>query len=231
MFKPAFEETYSDVSDRFDVAWSWASIARRFSHSSTGPAYQNGMSALQSSLAVGPTVQTQHTILGNPGRTLQMPLEYASYLIERDQLGLAIETLEHGRALVWSEMRGLRTSIDQLSRVYHTLADKFMAVSKDLESVAMSVSPSQSSHEDRVILLDTAGGHEETDSFTRILQDQRRLMQERQAIVSRIRAMPGSEHFLTAVPYDTLQHAASGGPIIIINHCRWRCDIVIVLWD
>ena len=203
MFKAAFEETYSDASDRFDVAWLWALIARRFRHSSMEAAYQNGMSVMQSSLAVGPTVQTQHTILGNLGQKMRMPLEYASYLIERGQLGLAIETLEQGRALLWSEMQGLSTSIDQLRRVHHTLADKFMAVSKDLEVVAMSVSPSQSSHEDRVTLPDTAGVHEEMDTFTRILQEQRRLMQERQAIVSQIRAMSGFEHFLTAVPYPS----------------------------
>jgi len=232
MLKAAFDENYADASDRFYVAWWWASTARHFKHPSTEVAYQNGLSVMQSSLAVGPTVQTQHTVLGNQGSRIRMPLEYASYLIEKGQLECAIERLEQGRALLWSEMRGLRTSVDQLRRVNPTVADRFLAVSKDIEAVAMSLSPlSSSSHEDRVTLDDAAGGHEGIDAFTRMLQEQRRLMQERQTITSQICAIPGFEHFLKAVSFHTLRRAASGGPIIIINHCRWRCDIVIVLHD
>ena len=36
---------------------------------------------------------------------------------------------------------------------------------------------------------------------------------------------------MKAVRFRTLQDAASRGPIIIINHCRWRYDILIVLHD
>src|SRR5260221_13836819 len=118
-------------------------------------------------------------------------------------------------------MRGLRTSVDQLRRVDSTLADRFLAVSKDIEAVATPLSPLPSSHGDRMTLNDAAGGHEEIDAFTRMLQEQRRLMQERQAIMSQIRTMPGFEHFLKAVSFHTLRRAASGGPIIVINHCYW----------
>ena len=231
MLKAAFDEDYADASDRVYVAWWWASTARYFRHPSTEVAYQNGLSVMQSPLAVGPTVQTQHAILGSQGPRIRMPLEYASYLIEKGQLECAIETLEQGRALLWSEMRGLRTSVDQLDRVNPTLADRFLAISKDIEAVAMSLSPLSSSHEDRAGHNDAAGGHDETDAFTRMLQEQRMLMQERQAITSQIREIPGCEHFLKAVSFDTLRRAASGGPIIIINHCRWGCDIIIVLHD
>ena len=34
---------------------------------------------------------------------------------------------------------------------------------------------------------------------------------------------------MKAIPFHALQNAAAHGPIIIINHCRWRCDILIVL--
>ena len=184
---------------------------------------------MQIPLAVGPTVRTQHAVLGSQGARIRMPLEYASYLIEKGQLECAIEILEQGRALLWSEMRGLRTSVDQIHRVGPTLADKFLAVSKDIEVVAMSLSPLSSSNGDRVGYNDAAGGHDETDALTQMLQEQRKLMQERQVITSQIREIPGFEHFLKADSFDTLRRAASGGPTIIINHCRWRYDIVIVL--
>ena len=43
-----------------------------------------------------------------------LPLNCASYHVHTAQLKRSVETLERGRALIWSEMRGLRSSIDQL---------------------------------------------------------------------------------------------------------------------
>jgi tetratricopeptide (TPR) repeat protein len=43
------------------------------------------------------------------------PKNMASYMVSRGRFPEAIETLERGRALIWSEMRGYRTSIHQLT--------------------------------------------------------------------------------------------------------------------
>ena len=55
--------------------------------------------------------------------------------------GEAIQTLERGRTLLWSEMRGLRTSIDKLSRAHPTLATKFTNINQDMETLTMSIPP------------------------------------------------------------------------------------------
>jgi hypothetical protein len=60
-----------------------------------------------------------------------LPFDYASYQIDTSQLKQAIETLERGRVLLWSEMRGLRTSLDQIRSIDpHLLeygpADRYM---------------------------------------------------------------------------------------------------------
>ena len=227
MFKAAFDEDYSSASERFEVACLWATVARHYRHPSTSLAYQNALSVMQSFLAVGPTVQTQHTIIGNLARNMRTPLEYASYQIESGQLELAVEILEQGRALLWSEMRALRTPVDQLRPIDPALADKFLAVSKALEAITTSISL----HEDSETSLDSSQGHGKADAFSRTMKEQQRLWQERQAIISQIQALPGFENFLKVVPFHILRNAASGGPIVIINHCRWRCDIVIVLRD
>ncbi|KAI9441239.1 hypothetical protein H4582DRAFT_2205741 [Lactarius indigo] len=124
-------------------------------------------------------------------------MDYGSFLSEGGQVELAVETLEQGRALLWSEMRGLRTSVDQLRNVDPALADKFQDVSQALETVTTPVSL----HEIR-----------------KLLQEQRRTLQDLQAIISQIRKLSGFESFLKAVPFHTLRNAASGGPIIVINH-------------
>jgi hypothetical protein len=220
MFNEAFEAT-TNASDKFEIAYFWANFARFFKHPSTSLAYQNALSVMQSTLT-GPTVQTQHVVIRNLGTHMRIPLDYASFLIERGQLELAVETLEQGRALLWSEMRGLRTSVDQLRTVDPALADKFRDLSEALEAVTTSMSL----YENSETPPDTGGGHEETDVFSQTLKKQRRILQDRQA---QIRKLPAFDSFLKAVPFHTLRNAASGGPIVIINHCSWRCDIVIVL--
>ncbi|KAH8996333.1 CHAT domain-containing protein, partial [Lactarius akahatsu] len=219
-------DAYANASDKFRIACFWAHFSRVFKHSSTSLAYQNALSVMQSTLT-GPTVQTQHVIIRNLGNHMQIPLDYASFLIERGRLETAIEMLEQGRALLWSEMRGLRTPVDQLRNVDPALADKFRDVSQALEAVTTSVSL----HENSETPPGTERGHEETDTFSHTLKEQRRILQDRQEIISLIRKLSGFESFLKAVPFHTLRNAASGGPIIIINHCPWRCDIVIVLKD
>ncbi|KAF8273444.1 CHAT domain-containing protein [Lactarius quietus] len=225
MFKLAFEAN-TNASDKFEVACYWAHLARFFKHSSTSLAYQNALSVMQSTLT-GPTVQTQHVIIKNFGTHMRIPLDYASFLIETGQLELAVETLEQGRAFLWSEMRGLRTSVDQLRIVDPALADKFRDLSQALEAVTTSISLDEISETPP----STKRGYEETDAFSHTLKEQRRILQDRQAIILQIRKLPGFESFLKAIPFHTLQNAASSGPIVIINHCPWRSDIVVVLKD
>ena len=66
------------------------------------------------------------------------PLNVASYQIRMGKLEPAIETLEQGRALLWSEMHGLRTSTDQLRTADPDLAEKFTAINKKLEMLTTS---------------------------------------------------------------------------------------------
>jgi hypothetical protein len=111
---------------------------------------------------------------------MRIPLEYASFQIESGELERAMETLEQGRALLWSEMRGLRTSVDQLRPVDSILADKFLTISKALEAVTTSVSL----HEDTETGLDSAQVHDGVDAFSRTLRVQQKLRQEREAVIA-----------------------------------------------
>ncbi|KAH9993122.1 hypothetical protein BJV74DRAFT_884483 [Russula compacta] len=155
----------------------------------------------------------------------QLPLDYASYLIQIGQLQQAIEILERGRGLLWSEMRGLRTSIDQLHAINLHLAQKFVAVNQDLEALTTSGSPAVWIQDGQV------SGHEGMDPLGRLVVKQRKLVEERDGLISQIRAQPGFDSFLIPPSFDTLRSAAAGGPVILINYSRWRSDIIILLHD
>ena len=55
------------------------------------------------------------------------------------------------------------------------------------------------------------------------------LEHERGEVIDQIITVPSFKDFLKAVPFETLQMAAAYGLVIIINHCRSRCNILIIL--
>ena len=197
--------------------------SRTFGHPFTSAIYNSAISLMSDTLVFAPTLEIQHFRLVQMDVLYEtMPLDYASYQIERGQFKEAIETLEQGRGLVWSEMRGFRSPIDQLWVVNAHLAEGFASINRGLEVLTTSASPS-------VLMNSTEGDDGEEMGFDRVLTEHQKLLNERNSLIAQIRALPGFENFLMAPSYDTLHSAAACGPIIIINHSKWRSDIIILL--
>ncbi|KAH8984990.1 CHAT domain-containing protein [Lactarius hatsudake] len=230
---PLFLEIVNDqsarVSVRLQFSVTWAHNARRFGpfgYPSILVAYQTAMTLMQDTLVFSPTLQIQHSRLvsmNEGARTL--PLDYASYHVQMGLLEDAIEILERGRALLWSEMRGLRVSVNHLCAVDPALAEKFAAINQNLETVTMSVAASGAMVETNNRSAEATDG---LDSFGRLVLQQRKLLENRNELILQIQSLPGFQSFLKAPSFDALKSAASRGPVIIINHSRWRSDIVIL---
>ncbi|KAH9161527.1 CHAT domain-containing protein [Lactarius sanguifluus] len=218
----------ASLPDRFLYSCLWAFQARRTRHPSVSKGYESAVSSMRDVLLFAPTLQLQHATLAQTvDVTHVVPLDFASYRVDLQvhQLEEAIETLERGRALLWSEMRRLRVSIDQLLSADPQLGHEFAAVNRDLEELTKSIPPSHK------LSIDDGAGDElrAVDPFGRLLLKQRGLLKERDNLISRIRVLSGFDSFLTSPSFDTLRSAASSGPVIIINHSRWRSDILILL--
>src|SRR6266702_163853 len=136
---------HASLPDRFQLASLWAFVARQTQHPSVSTAYESAVSLMQDNLLFAPTLQLQHaTLARSDGVSHRMPLDYASYQVELGQIDEAIETLERGRALLWSEMRHLRASIDQILGADPELGHKFAAINRDLEELTKSISDRKS---------------------------------------------------------------------------------------
>jgi hypothetical protein len=102
-----------------------------------------------------------------------------------------------------------------------------MAINQELEMLTMSTTLSRSVGMD--------GGGDECpkgiEQFDHLVLIQGELLKKRDALISQIRDLPNLKNFLLPLPFDSLRLAASHGPVIIINHCRWRSDILVVLHD
>ncbi|KAH9033971.1 CHAT domain-containing protein [Lactarius deliciosus] len=217
-----------NLPDRFRHACHWAFISRHSRHRSVSTAYETAVSLMQYTPLFAPTLQLQHATLANTDTDHhKLPLDYASYQVDLRQLEEATVTLERGRAILWSEMRHLRTSIDQLLQAHPQLAHKFAAVNRDLEELTKSIPPSHKLSVDDGATDDARA----VDSFGRLLLKQRKLLKELDNLITQIQALPGFQSFLTSPSFDTLRSAASSGPVVIINHSKWRSDILILLHD
>jgi CHAT domain-containing protein len=177
---------------------------------------------MQAYVTFSPTLDVQHSRIVSRYNIFEtLPLDYASYQIHTNRLEQAIETLERGRALMWSEMRGLRTSVDRIHLADSGLAEKFAAVNRDLEALTFSFSPNSNfDWQDN--------GIEGFDPYGHLVLRQRKLQDDREKLISQIQTLPGFDTFLKPPAFDILRSAASHGPVIIINHSRWGSNIVII---
>ena len=207
-------------SEELPISFHWASIAHRFGHPSALTAYEHAMSWMQSSVRFAPTLDKQHSRLVRMRGLHMIPLHYTSYHIHTGNLEKAIETLEQGRGLLWSEMRGLRTSIDQLCLADSDLAKKFSVVNRKLEALIMAPSLDNS--------FDGNNGLQGMDTYGDGVIRKQKLLDDREKLITQIRALSGFDTFLKPPSFDNLCSAASHSTVAIINHCEWRSDILIL---
>ncbi|KAH8111128.1 TPR-like protein [Phellopilus nigrolimitatus] len=225
-YEEGADHVFSNTLMRLSVAVRWAALARSQRHVSTVKAYRLALSLLESWLVKSPTVQMQHKILSGKNGYPTLASDAASYAIEIGDVAQAVEMLEQGRALIWSQLRGFRTPIEQLREVNKGLADRFLTTSRELESLATS----SESKPTTSIAQDSATGVSQK-LVDEMYSRKRRLASELEAIVAEIRATSGFEDFLRARRFSVLQEAAVEGPVIIITHSDYRSDALIVLHD
>jgi CHAT domain-containing protein len=218
----ALGSPYGRTPDEFEHSCDWAYLARRIRHPSVLIAYKSAKSLLQKCLSFAPTAPIQHTrLVETEAHCQSMPFDYASYQIVLGQFEDAIETLEQGRALIWSEMRGLRTPITDVIQEVSPSTKRLSEINQELAVLTTSITPSARPE----IEYDVVQGRNKMDSFGRLIVKQRKLMEERDAL---IQGQPGLERVLGVPSFSTLRSAASRGPVILINHSRWHSDILII---
>ena len=222
LFPTAADHGLGDPHAQLSHSFHWATTARDFGHPSASTAFDHAMSLFQAFLTFAPTLDKQHSrLVAMRGNLETIPLHYTSYHIHAGHLEQAIEALERGRGLLWSEMRGLRTSIDQIRLADSNLADKFSAVNHELETLTLTFSLNNN--------VDRNNDLEGMDPYGRSVMRKQKLLDDREKLMTQIRALSGFDTFLKPPSFDALRSAACYGPVIIVSHCEWRSDILILL--
>ncbi|KAF7342638.1 TPR-like protein [Mycena sanguinolenta] len=219
LWESATEDTNSSVLDQLAAAEGWANSAHGVHHTSTINAYKTALLRLELYISIQPTLDLQHSAMVARDYPAMLSVEGASYAAASGDPASAVEMLEQGRTLLWSHLRALRTSSENLRLVHPTLADTFVAKNRELEALGVSDFQAGDSK---------SGGGE---AFARLSTRKRLLLQDRDALISEIRSTTGFEDFLKALPFTRLQRAADEGPIIFVYRTSQSSEALIVFGD
>lgn len=154
--------------------------------------------------ALGSTVHDRHHQVTQVGSVARGA---AAAAIKSQQYGTAVEWLEQGRSVIWSQLLELRSPVDDLRKVRPELADHLQSLSSRLEGSA---------------------SHRVLDPEQPIQVDYHSIAYERQKLVEEIRKVPGFERFLLPKKLSQLVLAANEGPIVMLNVSECRCDALIL---
>ena len=139
----------------------------------------------------------------------------------------AVELLEQGRSLLWTQILDLRSDLTDLAERAPSLARRLDEIRTVLDAALPEASPSAD---------DGAANAEAAITGVPARQEQAiahraSLAREWDALLQKVRALDGFEHFLAPVPYTQLRRAASGGPVVVVNASHHGCHALIVTSD
>ncbi|KAG9011277.1 hypothetical protein FRB93_003078 [Tulasnella sp. JGI-2019a] len=124
----------------------------------------------------------------------------------------AVEVIEHVHGTSMVQLAQYRTTLNKLRASRPDLVSELLNLSSQLRHVC-----SRAEGTDQwTIWPDAVGGH-------------RDLSKRWNGVLAHIRKLPEFEAFLKPTPFETLQHAATQGPVIVINVTQIRSDAIIIL--
>ncbi|TDL24452.1 hypothetical protein BD410DRAFT_785924 [Rickenella mellea] len=139
----------------------------------------------------------------------------------------AIEMLEQGRSIVWSQTLQLRTPLDDLREVDPNLAAKLSQASRVLEEGSARSGGGGGGgggvgQQGPSTMVDWKESERMAQSYRRSAEDWERLVEE-------VRNVHGFERFLQPKEYSYLRHASRGGPVVLLNASKLGCDAFLLV--
>ncbi|CUA75835.1 Syntaxin-binding protein 5 [Rhizoctonia solani] len=213
-FRRAAQHLSGHPHIRFYAALAWAKAASLDSHSELLRAYQTAMDLVPQLVWLGMNIKERYSqeVTQAIGR---MALEAAAVAITLEKYEMALEWLEQGRSVVWSQTLQLRTPLDELALVDASLATELKSVARELHEFQSM---------DRSTI--TVGLEKSPEASA---QRHRYLAKHYEEIVGKIRQLPGFETFLQPKRAAELLSIPQKGPVVMVNIHELRCDALILI--
>ncbi|KAF6750594.1 CHAT domain-containing protein [Ephemerocybe angulata] len=218
LYKSAATCKFGPPQRRLDAAVVWARFSTQSNPQSPTilDAYNTALGLLALMGGLERTVRGRHTQLQILSSLASEAAASASRLDRADK---ALEWLEQGRCVVWSQLNNLRIPFDDLRVYNNNLAQSIANISKQLEHAGLSHAVSRTG-------MSLSENISAEDEYRSRLQLARRW----DDLLRAVRNIPRFEHFLKSAPCSALmQHLPSSGPVVIINVGKGRCDAFALL--
>jgi tetratricopeptide (TPR) repeat protein len=138
----------------------------------------------------------------------------AGCAIAAEQPDRAVELLEQGRGVLWSQILETRTDLTQLQQVAPELATRLDEIRRELDRPAPTTPVAAITHA--------------SARSAWLVDRQMTLADQWDELVDQVRALPGFGAFLRPPQVEQLRPAAADGPVVIVNISQWRCDALLV---
>ncbi|KAI0083517.1 CHAT domain-containing protein [Irpex rosettiformis] len=221
-FLEAMQHPTSHPLERLRASIHYARLLTEFSHLFTVPprltlleAWKHAISLVPQCIWLGNNVRSRYT--SEELSVVRVVVnDAATAAITAEEFGFALEWLETGRAVVWSQVLQLRTPLDDLHRLHPQLADCFRHVSHALQLAASGSPPVPTEAQ----LPPSFPDIQAPSSHGYAL--------EYDKLMSTIRGLDGFEDFLRPKTLSQLAGACTSGPVVVINVHEFRCDALVL---
>jgi len=186
----------------FHSAREWALRANEHRHPSDIEAFDAVLGILPQLAALSLDIKARQTAL--PPGSSGLACLASKCAIRNGNLQKAVEFLEAGRGVFWSQILRLRSPVDRLRDIAPQLADALIRVSTELDAASHQVSEAANPSNSQKITIE---------------QEQSRLQRlnkERSNTLDAIRRLPAFTDFLLPLRLATLQRAANTSPVVFL---------------
>jgi hypothetical protein len=202
------------ASQRLSIAQMWIKQAIIHRHTSLIDAYEAALQALPKLAALSFDLKSRQEGLFK--NTDGLARDASRFAIQAGKIDKAIQFLEEGRAIFWSQFLSLRSPFEQLNVIAPKLAEKLQDTADALEL---------GSHRNTLASI--------SDNQQRLVVDQEaaqlnRLDEEWLQTLEDVRKLGGFEDFLQPRRLSALQMAASDGPVVMLVGNEDGSDILIL---
>ena len=221
-YRTSANSTIGAPSVRLLAATQWAMLSQQspLLSSQLLDALACGIHLLSLVSGLEDTIQRRHQSLINFSR---LSIAASAAALSHGHSDLALEWLVEGRCIVWNQITQLRTPVDKLRVHNQSLADRFSAVSMELEN-AGSRSESRFSSPETTLSMDQRASLEEQAG------KHMKLAKERDQLLVTIRGTPGFEDFLLPKKCaDIMSGLPNEGPVVIVNIHDTSCDALALI--
>ena len=184
-------------------------------------AYNTAIKLVSKAAGLEQTIQKRHTNLLDIS---DLVTSAAACALKFGKAELALEWLEQGRCLIWSQLNNLRTPLDALFAHDTGIACDMLKVSRALENAGfrgdlIAQSQSEASMEHKMSLQEEANSHV-------------KLAQKWNELLTKIRTIPKFEDFLQPPSCSNLlKNLPDSGHVIVINVHKDSCDALALSLD